>query len=166
MPWPRGKINNSREVGGKPVIRPAEPTDLAEVIRLDIDCFGDHAWTPASWSAEFDRLTADRRILVATDTGDGGDTEVVGYVVLTVPEDARDPVDLTRVGVAPARRRTGVAGRLIAAALPAGRTVLLEVAEGNKSARELYRRHGFTEIGRRKGYYRGGGDALILQRIG
>jgi ribosomal-protein-alanine N-acetyltransferase len=45
----------------------------------------------------------------------------------------------------------------------AGRTVLLEVAAGNKSAEELYRAFGFEEISRRRGYYADGEDAVIMR---
>ena len=37
----------------------------------------------------------------------------------------------------------------------------LEVAAGNMAALALYRAAGFTTRGRRRGYYRDGGDALI-----
>ena len=62
---------------------------------------------------------------------------VVGYVVLLVTAGAEDPVDLLRIAVAPAERRTGIGGQLLTRRpwTPcAGRTVLLEVAEGNKYA--------------------------------
>lgn len=41
---------------------------------------------------------------------------------------------------------------------------ILEVHEQNHAARELYRRLGFHEVGRRSGYYRDGGAALVLRR--
>ena len=66
-------------------------------------------------AAEFDRLAEDRVILVA-DEG-----EVVGYVVLLVPAVAVDLVDLLRIAVAPAERRTGIGGQLMTAALHAVR---------------------------------------------
>lgn len=99
--------------------------------------------------------------------GSTGD-RLAGYVVLIAPADVRDPVDLTRIAVAPGLRRTGIGERLLAAALDAvaGRTVLLEVAEGNEAAIGLYRRAGFGEISRRRGYYGADGDALVLRRLG
>jgi [ribosomal protein S18]-alanine N-acetyltransferase len=148
-----------RPVTSAVVVRPAMPADLDGVAGLDAACFGAAAWTTASWTDEFGR--ADRRVLVAV-TG----SVLTGYVALIVPEFAADPVDLTRIGVAPAVRRTGVAAGLMAAALDAvpGRVVMLEVAEGNDAALALYRATGFSEIGRRRGYY-GDGDALIMRLI-
>jgi ribosomal-protein-alanine N-acetyltransferase len=139
------------------LVRAAAIGDLAAVAALDLECFRTEAWSAASWADEFGR--ADRTVLVAGTLG-----LVVGYVVLIVPPDPRDPVDLTRIAVAPDERRTGVGARLLAAALAevAGRTVLLEVAEGNESAIGLYAKAGFGEISRRRRYY-GDADALIMR---
>ncbi|TDD25236.1 GNAT family N-acetyltransferase [Kribbella turkmenica] len=143
----------------RPAIRPATADDLPAVAALDEVCFGAEAWSTVSWAAEFDRLSEDRLLLVA-DEGD-----IVGYVVLLVPPVELDVVELLRIAVAPAGRRTGIGGQLMTAALAgcAGRTVLLEVAAGNESARGLYRAFGFAEISRRRGYYAGGEDAVIMR---
>jgi len=43
--------------------------------------------------------------------------------------------------------------------------VLLEVRADNEVAHGLYRRRGFTEIGRRRGYYQpSGADAVVMKR--
>lgn len=143
----------------RPAIRPAVATDLDALVALDQVCFGDSAWSAESWAEEFARLDADRVVLVA-DEG-----IAVGYVVLLVPPDGEDPVDLLRIAVGPAQRRTGIGGQLMTAALQrcTGRTVLLEVAAGNESAGMLYRGFGFGEISRRCGYYAGGEDAVIMR---
>ena len=93
------------------------------------------------------------------------DGAVVGYVVLLVPPAAEDPVDLLRIAVAPTERRTGIGAQLLTAALASvvDRAVLLEVAEGNKNALALYRAAGFVEISRRRGYYAGGEDAVVMR---
>lgn len=142
----------------RPAIRPAVRADLGAVVALDAVCFGAEAWSRASWVDEFDRVGLDRLVLVADEGA------VVGFVVLRVPPAAEDPVDLTRIAVVPAGRRTGIGGQLTTAALAAvpGRSILLEVAEGNEYARRLYAAHGFVEISRRRGYYPGPQDALIL----
>ena len=112
-----------------------------------------------AWATEFDRLAEDRVILVA-DEG-----SVVGYVVLLVPPVELDVVELLRIAVTPAERRSGIGGQLMTAALArcVGRTVLLEVAAGNESGVELYGGYGFAEISRRRGYYAGGEDAVIMR---
>jgi ribosomal-protein-alanine N-acetyltransferase len=144
----------------RPNIRPATPADLPPLVALDRLCFTPpDDWSAVAWEGEFERLEVDRVVLVA-DEGD-----VVGYVVLLMPAAVEDPVDLLRIAVAPAERRTGIGRQLMTAALKrcAGRTVLLEVAASNKSAAELYRGFGFTEISRRRGYYAGGEDAVVMR---
>ncbi|MEU8227187.1 GNAT family N-acetyltransferase [Kribbella sp. NPDC048915] len=143
----------------RPAIRAARADDLPELVALDELCFGADAWSAGVWDEEFGRLTEDRMILVA-DEG-----KVVGYVVLLMPPVAEDVVEVLRIAVAPAERRTGIGGQLMTTALSrcAGRTVLLEVASGNESARALYAGFGFEEISRRRGYYAGGADAVIMR---
>jgi ribosomal-protein-alanine N-acetyltransferase len=84
-----------------------------------------------------------------------------------------DEMEIILVAIDPEYRRLGLAGRLLQAALQdaAGkgiRTVFLEQAAPNLAAHQLYVRHGFADVGRRRGYYRGRtgemADALILRR--
>ena len=42
--------------------------------------------------------------------------------------------------------------------------ILLEVRAGNAAAQALYRRNGFIECGRRKGYYGGVEDAVLMEK--
>ena len=84
-----------------------------------------------------------------------------------------DEAEILTLAVRPEARRRGLGARLVetaadrAAGMGAER-LFLEVAEDNAAARGLYAACGFTEAGRRRGYYRapGGGrtDALILAR--
>ncbi|TCC39172.1 GNAT family N-acetyltransferase [Kribbella capetownensis] len=143
----------------RPAIRPATADDLPALVALDELCFGPEAWSTVSWTTEFERLSEDRVILVADEGA------AVGYVVLLVPPVTVDVVELLRIAVTPAERRTGIGGQLTTAALArcAGRTVLLEVAAGNQSAGGLYKSFGFQEISRRRGYYAGGEDAVIMR---
>jgi len=88
---------------------------------------------------------------------------------LALLRSAADEAEIITVGVLPAQRREGLAGGLLLAAFGDLRgvdRVFLEVAEDNVSAIALYRRLGFRDAGRRKGYYAraGGGriDALVM----
>jgi ribosomal-protein-alanine N-acetyltransferase len=91
--------------------------------------------------------------------------EVVGYLMAWR---GADELHILNLAVAPERRRQGLAARLLDAALMLARrgglsAVTLEVRPGNEAARQLYRSFGFTEAGRRPGYYADTGeDALIL----
>ncbi|MGZ0151013.1 GNAT family N-acetyltransferase [Kribbella sp. WER1] len=143
----------------RPAIRAAVAADVPALVALDAVCFGTSSWSEVAWADEFDRLTEDRVVLVADDGA------IVGYVVLLLPPVAEDVVEVLRIAVAPDQRRTGVGGQLLTIALErcAGRTVLLEVAAGNESAIGLYAGFGFVEISRRRGYYAGGEDAVIMR---
>lgn len=136
-------------------VRPATVDDVAAVVALEEQVFGADAWSLASVRAE---LTGPRRTAVLA-----GDPEVVGYAVTA---SVGEVVDLQRIAVHPARRRQGVARALLAAVLAeaAGQRLLLEVSAANSPALRFYAVEGFTEIDRRRGYYRDGSDAVVMER--
>jgi [ribosomal protein S18]-alanine N-acetyltransferase len=74
------------------------------------------------------------------------------------------------LAVDPAHWGQGIGTALLSALVDeAGRRgyteVLLEVREDNPRARQLYLRHGFTEIGIRRGYYQPAGvDAVVMRK--
>lgn len=77
--------------------------------------------------------------------------------------------ELLRIGVSPERRRQGLAGALLNAALARlaadGRPVChLEVRAGNRAARALYGRLGFEVVGHGRAYYGDGEDAVRYRR--
>ncbi|HYZ33702.1 MAG TPA: GNAT family N-acetyltransferase [Crenalkalicoccus sp.] len=77
--------------------------------------------------------------------------------------------EILSVGVVPAARRQGLGGRLLAAAMfgAAARgaaAMFLEVGAANVAALALYRAAGFVVVGRRRDYYGGGADALVMRR--
>lgn len=87
-----------------------------------------------------------------------------GFVLARV---AADEAEILTLAVAPERRRAGTALLLLhtawSRASSAGAVrLLLEVAESNIAARALYARIGFEQVGRRRGYYGAGADALVL----
>ena len=82
---------------------------------------------------------------------------------------AADEAEILTLAVRPAQRRQGLARALLeeAACLCAAHgatTLFLEVATRNQAARALYAAQGFEEVGRRRGYYADGDDALTLRR--
>ena len=81
---------------------------------------------------------------------------------------AAEEAEILTLAVAPAARRQGLGRALLLAAMEeaarrGAREMFLEVAAANPAARALYAACGFTEVGLRRGYYAGGGDALILR---
>lgn len=82
--------------------------------------------------------------------------------------------ELLTVAVAPEARGRGLGQRLVSrflyqARLRGADVAFLEVAEDNAPARAVYSRAGFTESGRRRGYYRTPAgqpvDALVMRRV-
>lgn len=105
--------------------------------------------------------------LIASDDM-GGTEKPLGYLIaLAAGEDA----DLAAIGVLPAARRRGIAGRLLDALRETARAaglagIVLEVDAANSAAIGLYKSRRFEPKGRRPGYYRkedGPADALIFR---
>lgn len=97
--------------------------------------------------------------------GTFGFLEPDGFVLARV---AADEAEILTLAVIPTARRTGLASRLLRAALVRAASegalrMLLEVAEDNVAGRALYARMGFEQVGRRRGYYGAGTDALVLR---
>ena len=81
---------------------------------------------------------------------------------------AADEAEILTLAVLPEQRRQGLGRTLLAEAVRQceahGAAVLfLEVATRNAAARALYAGMGFEELGRRRGYYADGDDALTLR---
>ena len=136
------------------MIRLATRADVPVVVDLEREVFGADAWDERAVLAELGG--PGRRFVVADDLS--------GYAVSMT---LGDIVDLQRIAVHPARRRTGLASALLGDLLEhtgAADRVLLEVSERNESAVAFYVARGFTRIDVRPRYYRDGSDALVLHR--
>ena len=95
--------------------------------------------------------------------------ELAGYYLLMY---ALDEAHLLDVALAAKLQGQGLGRRLLdeiaARARSQGMTsILLEVRPSNERALEVYRRHGYVHIGRRKGYYPAGAagreDAIVMR---
>ena len=143
-------------------LRPMSRRDLASVLTLEGDLFGNEAWTEGMLSAELAGVPDSRYYLVAED-----ESRVVGYAGLLT---AGGQADVLTMAVAQDRWGEGIGAALLGELLAeAGRRgcheVFLEVRVDNARAQKLYRRYGFTEIGLRRGYYQPSGtDALVMRR--
>ena len=142
------------------VLRPMRLGDLGAVMELEEELFAPDTWTAAMYREEL-ALTDTRHYLVAEEDG-----TVVGYAGLIAYD---DEAHVATIGVTGARQGEGTGALLLDALLAeADRrspVVLLEVRADNEHAQELYRRRGFTEIGRRRGYYQPSGtDAVVMRR--
>ena len=135
--------------------------DLDEVLPLEAELFGAHAWTPAQFWSELARVPETRWYLVARAGG-----ALVGYAGVF---QAGSEADVQTVAVAPTARGRGI-GRILVEALAGqvrarGADVLhLEVRADNAAALGLYRALGFRAVGRRPDYYGRGRDAILMSR--
>lgn len=147
---------------GDPAFGSAGISDAADLAGLHAESFR------RGWSeAEFEQLLIDPRVLV--DRVAFG-RELAGFIMSRW---AADEAEILSVTVVTARRRRGLAGRLLALHLHKlanlrVRRVFLEVDAANAAACRLYQRAGFCEVGRRPGYYDIGSQvratALVLRR--
>jgi ribosomal-protein-alanine N-acetyltransferase len=153
----------SRLFGGRePMLAVAGPRDAAALAVLHAASFN------RGWSEhEFEQLLTDRH--VTADRAVDGRANV-GFIL---SRRAADEAEILSVAVARSWRGRRVARRLLDLHLRrlAGlglHAVFLEVDENNEPALRLYRRAGFSEVGRRPGYYpRSAGQqasALVLRR--
>jgi ribosomal-protein-alanine N-acetyltransferase len=143
-------------------LRTATEADLNEIVQIERACFAD------PWTEESFRRLIDGHSAIFQVVGYPPKFTVAGYVIaFAIGEDA----ELLNIAVQSQHRGKGLAGQMLDAVLIelAGRGVrnaFLEVRESNEAARALYRSRGFTEIGRRRNYYRRPvEDALVMRRM-
>jgi ribosomal-protein-alanine N-acetyltransferase len=154
-------------------LRPMTTDDLPGVMVLEEELFAPDTWTEAMYRDELSR--PDTRFYVVAefhlegdDDEEGAVTEpvMVGYGGLIAYD---DEAHVATLGVTKALQGEGVGSLLLDALLAEADkrspVVLLEVRADNEAAQRLYRRRGFTEIGRRRGYYQpSGADAVVMRR--
>ena len=132
---------------------------VTQIAQLEKICFSD-PWSERSIASELDNNLAFWLVAVEGET-------VAGYIgSQTVLEET----DMMNVAVHPDFRRQGIAEALVNGLVEhlkamGSRCLTLEVRASNAPAIALYEKLGFTEIGRRKNYYRNPReDALILRK--
>ena len=147
-----------------PIIRRIGTEASRDCARVHAQCFARR------WSAtEFESLLSDRQ--VTADAAISAATRHMSGFVLS--RRAADEAEILTIAVAPARRRKGIAGQLLATHLGrlagAGvKTLFLEVDSENQAALALYAGFDFRHVGTRKAYYPRPGEpsgaALIMRR--
>jgi len=158
-------------------LRPMTTDDLPAVMVLEEELFAPDTWTEAMYRDELSRPDT-RFYVVAEFHLEGRDEDMddaeelvtepamVGYGGLIAYD---DEAHVATLGVTKALQGEGVGSLLLDALLAEADkrspVVLLEVRADNDVAQRLYQRRGFTEIGRRRGYYQpSGADAVVMRR--
>lgn len=141
-------------------VRPLDPADLEEVLRLNFRCFENgENYTKHTFSyllsqpnaVCFQVVTAEKRM--------------AGFLFVLVGADGI--AHITTVGVSPEHRRRGLAERLLdhldQALIEQGITsIVLEVRVGNHAAQGLYKTCGFSVTQRISNYYNDGEDGFLM----
>ena len=132
---------------------------VTQVAELEKICFSD-PWSENSIASELDNQLAFWLVALEGET-------VAGYIG---SQTVMDETDMMNVAVHPDFRRQGIAETLVNGLVDRLKTMgshclTLEVRASNAPAISLYEKLGFSEIGRRKNYYRNPReDALILRK--
>ncbi|HEM2865496.1 TPA: ribosomal protein S18-alanine N-acetyltransferase [Streptococcus suis] len=88
--------------------------------------------------------------------------ELVGFLAV---QTVLDEMEILQIAVKADFQRMGIASQLMAAVMDWDGDIFLEVRESNSAAQALYTRQHFTQIGKRKDYYRNPvEDAVIMKR--
>lgn len=144
-----------------------QAVSLRDARRADLDAIAalERASFPVPWKREYFESeigAAHRFNRVAL----GPRGELQGYVFCAW---AGGEVHVNKLAVDPLVRRHGVATRLMddvfaLAGSVAAEEIYLEVRVSNQPARAFYHGLGFTDAGRRPGYYFDGEDAVVMVR--
>lgn len=142
-------------------IRPAVPSDLGQIERIERESFGDDAFTRRQLAYLITR--AKGAFFVALITG-----KTAGY--LSLLERSRFAnMRIYSVATAPEARGLGIGQVLLDKAIEHARErnvreITLEVSTANTAALALYRKNGFNTVSRLPGYYHDGTDGWRMKR--
>lgn len=141
------------------LIRGMSSADMPAVLAIEYESYSV-PWSEATFRGLLRRRDAE--MIVAEAAG-----RIIGYAIFWT---VLDQSELGNVAVTGAWRGQGIGQRLVADVLRRAdqrgvREIFLEVRPSNTSARRLYERLGFTQVGRRRNYYQEPvEDALVLRR--
>ncbi|MHB8736698.1 MAG: ribosomal protein S18-alanine N-acetyltransferase [Terriglobales bacterium] len=134
-------------------LRPARLDDLAELLPLAREAFGEATWSDALFRQLLQNAQPGQPqyIAVAEQPGVG----LVGYLVML---GMLDQAEMQALAVRRALRGQGIGSALLREGVRLCQLrgvvrIHLEVRAGNISAQAFYRFHGFQETGRRRQYY-------------
>lgn len=139
------------------------PTIMSVMVAAFDPSFGE-AWSMPQLSGTLSMPGSWARLALVNDA-------VAGFTLCRRIDDA---AELLLIAVDPAHRGGPTAARLIAGALHDAASggaglMFLEVRAGNKPALQLYERHDFIAVGRRRDYYTGRDgrryDAITMRRV-
>lgn len=142
------------------LIRRMTPADIATVVQIDTAAGILLPWSPNAYARELLKQTTFCWVAEV-------DGHLAGSLTLW---DVAGEGEIANVAIHPDFWRQGIGRALVQTALDKAaelgmERVMLEVRASNEPAQTLYRAFGFTEDGRRKGYYANGEDAILMSAI-
>ncbi len=139
-------------------IRKAELRDFFKLLRLEKLCFQADSWP---WIDILAALTFPETVRIVAEK----DETLVGFVIGDRRRH-RDMGWIASIAVHPAHRRQGLGARLLEACERDldTRHIRLSLRPSNQGALELYQKHGYSQVDRWRRYYRGGEDALVMEK--
>src|SRR6266853_2400647 len=143
-------------------IRSAALNDVPAILAIEQQAPGAAHWT----AEQYKKLVDSGVVLVAEDAAEEAG-QLCGFVCAKA---VAGDWEIENVVVAAAFLRRGIANELLRnliqrAAGEAASAILLEVRESNLPGRQLYEKHGFREVGRRRLYYRDPMEDAILYAL-
>lgn len=142
-------------------IVPMTGIHLDQVASLERDCFPEDPWSRRLFE---EVLEADNSAALVGLASDG---TLLGYLVFTV---ILDEGNIDNIAVWRQARRQGIAAALMETLHHFARqwgtaSLTLEVRASNAGAVSLYKKLGYREAGRRKGYYRRPREDAVIMRL-
>ncbi len=134
--------------------------DLKQVMKIETEAFPD-PWHVSFFKRQLHPRKKHMHLYVARLS-----EKVIGYIVFYINF---GEAHIMNIAVDKTYRRQGVAKYLFDYAFEiiktnAAEVIFLEVADNNTAALQLYRQYGFEVYGKRKRYYRNGGDAYVMRK--
>ena len=151
---------NSEDLYGLIKIRKMTQDDLEQVVAIDQASFS-LPWPARSFQLELTDNPVSRCWVAELD----GRVVAIMVAWLIV-----DEIHIATIATHPDFRKQGIGKNLLLHTLRCAReegalTSFLEVRESNLVAIEMYRQFGYTESGRRSGYYKDNGEDAILMTL-
>ena len=147
-------------------LEPAGQIHAAVMSQMHRICFTDF-WSEDNFVTTLTSPDTTALIAVANQSWQPslGEQGPAGMVVWRV---VADEAEILSIAVLPPWRQHGLGSQLLDAAIAAIKQVgitflFLEVAVNNHAGQALYAKHGFIQVGRRKGYYQGT-DAFVMRK--
>jgi ribosomal-protein-alanine N-acetyltransferase len=140
-------------------IMPATWHDLRELYRLERICFQVDAWPMLDILGVL-TLPQVLRLKAADENA------LIGFIAADLRR-TQQTAWIATLAVLPQYQKTGLGSALLEACesqinLP---RIRLSVRQSNHPAIQLYKKHGYQQVDTWSGYYKGGDDALIFEKI-